>query len=312
MSSERISRNLFGDISVISLDAPPPDETKQDIAKRDIALSRMSGTGGSLFYLATVGLIATSIIGIFFGAGFLLLLSSSDGTISGSVSRDRARETPSPTHSLPTFPQRSDQASVGELERDSTPEPARGGTFRASARRPSMGVVTDRTASQEKSGVPHSSAATSAAIEALGGATTPASTHNEARAEAKQKKADRIASVNSAVSSDSISKSPGLTPPMPSPSAGEISELLTQGDARLSSGDVASARLFYERAAAAGNGRAALRLGATFDPAFLRRAGLRNVQADAAKAQSWYSIAADLGAIEMMHQSDSIETSQGR
>jgi hypothetical protein len=312
MSSERLSRNFFDDISVISLDAARPDETKRDIARRDIALSRMAGSGGNLVYLATVGLIATSIIGVFFGTGFLLLLSSSDGAISGPVSRDRVPETQSPTRSLLTFPQRSDQTSIDKLESDPTPEPAWGGAFRPSASRPPLGVVTDRTALQEKSGMLRSSAATSAAIEALGGATTSISTHNEAKAEAEQTKGDRIASVNSAVLSDPISKSPGLTAPTPSPSAAETSELLTQGDARLSSGDVAAARLFYERAATAGNGRAALRLGATFDPAFLRRAGLRNVQGDTAKAQSWYSLATDLGAIKMMHPSDSIETSQGR
>jgi hypothetical protein len=42
----------------------------------------------------------------------------------------------------------------------------------------------------------------------------------------------------------------------------EISELSEHGDALLRTGDIASARLFYKRAAAAGDGRAALRLGA--------------------------------------------------
>jgi hypothetical protein len=39
---------------------------------------------------------------------------------------------------------------------------------------------------------------------------------------------------------------------------------------------------------------------------------LRNVQGDAAKAQSWYSYAADRGAIEATRPPESIETSQGR
>jgi hypothetical protein len=41
----------------------------------------------------------------------------------------------------------------------------------------------------------------------------------------------------------------------------EIAELLARGDALLRTGDIASARLFYDRAASAGQGQAALRLG---------------------------------------------------
>jgi len=53
-------------------------------------------------------------------------------------------------------------------------------------------------------------------------------------------------------------------------------------------------------------------LGATFDPAFLGLAGLRNVQGDAAEARSWYSRALDLGAAEAKRQLNSLETKQGR
>jgi TPR repeat protein len=60
--------------------------------------------------------------------------------------------------------------------------------------------------------------------------------------------------------------------------------------------DVASARLFYERAAEAGDGRAALRMGQTFDPAFL--VGIRGTQASRENALSWYRRARDLGDAE--------------
>ena len=69
---------------------------------------------------------------------------------------------------------------------------------------------------------------------------------------------------------------------------------MTRGDQFLSAGDIASARLFYERAADAGGGSAALRLGATFDPGFLKRAGVRGTTGDAAQASSWYRRARDL------------------
>jgi TPR repeat protein len=62
-------------------------------------------------------------------------------------------------------------------------------------------------------------------------------------------------------------------------------------------GDVSSARLFYERAADAGDGHATLRLGNTFDPAFLDFAQLR-VSGDSAMAASWYARARELGAPE--------------
>ena len=67
---------------------------------------------------------------------------------------------------------------------------------------------------------------------------------------------------------------PALALAAPGPSDTEITELLEHGDALLRNGDVSSARLFYERAAGAGNGRAALRLGATFDPKHLVGFGL--------------------------------------
>lgn len=75
----------------------------------------------------------------------------------------------------------------------------------------------------------------------------------------------------------------------------EAESLLARGDAFLTTGDLASARLFYESAAAAGNGMAALRLGGTFDPAFLMRARIGRVQGDSSKALYWYRKARDLG-----------------
>jgi len=81
-------------------------------------------------------------------------------------------------------------------------------------------------------------------------------------------------------------------------SAAEIAVLLTRGDKAFSSGDVASARLYYGRAASAGDGQAALRLGETFDPVFLDHAHLRSARGDLAAALSWYRRARDMGAAE--------------
>jgi hypothetical protein len=74
--------------------------------------------------------------------------------------------------------------------------------------------------------------------------------------------------------------------------------LVAQGDQFLSKSDVASARLFYQRAAEAGDGRGALRMGMTFDSVFLARWRIRNVPADRTLAIYWYRYASGLGNTE--------------
>jgi hypothetical protein len=79
-----------------------------------------------------------------------------------------------------------------------------------------------------------------------------------------------------------------------SPSGVDIPLMLARGDSLLAVGDITSARLFYERAANAGDGQAALRLGESYDPTFLERAQLR-VPGDRALAVFWYRRARELG-----------------
>jgi TPR repeat protein len=87
--------------------------------------------------------------------------------------------------------------------------------------------------------------------------------------------------------------------------------LLNRGDALLGKGDIASGRLFYERAAEAGNGQAALRLGNAYDPAFLERAQLR-VNGDRALALFWYQRARELGVDEAEILLKSVQTQSER
>jgi cytoskeletal protein RodZ len=92
---------------------------------------------------------------------------------------------------------------------------------------------------------------------------------------------------------------PAPTPPSePRASAAETAALLARGDSLFGVGDVSSARLFYERAADAGNGEAALRLGETYDPVFLERAKLPAVRGDRGAAVFWYRRARELGVAE--------------
>jgi TPR repeat protein len=73
---------------------------------------------------------------------------------------------------------------------------------------------------------------------------------------------------------------------------------MARGDGFLSARDIVSARLFYQRAADAGDADAALRLGATFDPEFLTRAGIPAARGDPAQASYWYRRARGLGIVD--------------
>ena len=110
-------------------------------------------------------------------------------------------------------------------------------------------------------------------------------------------------------------KTPSTAEPAKSPehelaphlSAVDLAILRARGDALLSTGDVTASRLFYERAVAAGDAQAAIRLGATYDPGFLSQAHLQTVRSDMAVALSWYRRARDLGAVEAESLLRSIE-----
>jgi TPR repeat protein len=85
---------------------------------------------------------------------------------------------------------------------------------------------------------------------------------------------------------------------------------VARGDEFLTSGDIVSARLYYERAANAGNGHAAMLMGETFDPAFLGRAGVRGVRGDADAAATWYRRARDLGDPDAARRFELLDTKQ--
>ncbi len=86
-----------------------------------------------------------------------------------------------------------------------------------------------------------------------------------------------------------------VVPPAASSSAMLAKTMVRRGDALLQRGDVSAARLLYERAAAAGSGRAATAMGKTFDPTFLAGIGVSGTGADPALATRWYRRAAGLG-----------------
>lgn len=231
---------------------------------------------GSLVYLGSVGLIAAGIVAVFFGTGFSLLVPTAGRTISGLVSRT------GPEAMSPLPP-------LGDIEEE---------TFitRASAREnkeaapdfAAFPAPTEAPALYRKDGVPH--------FKGVFASKAPTDTSN--------------APPNEPVPAPISAAAIAPAPPTSGSSSAETAELLDHGDTLLRNGDIASARLFYERAAGAGDAPAALRLGATFDPEFLSRLGLGKLQANPAEAQSWYSRARDLGMVDAKRQLNSLETRQ--
>jgi len=73
-----------------------------------------------------------------------------------------------------------------------------------------------------------------------------------------------------------------------------VTVLLRRGDAMLKQGDVVWARLFYERAAAAGSGQGATSAGKTYDPKFLASIDAIGMKGDVARAIEWYRVASTL------------------
>jgi hypothetical protein len=234
---------------------------------------------GSLLYLGSVGLIAAGIVAVFFGTGFSLLVPTGGGTMSGSANR-AGPEAMSP---LPSFGNIVRQTFISRVSaRENEDTALNSAAFPA--------PPTEAPATDGKHGVPH--------LNGLLASTPPIETSK--------------APANAPVTAPASAAAFAPTPPASRFSSAEMAELLEHGDTLLRNGDVASARLFYERAAGAGDARAALRLGATFDPEFLARLGLGKLQANPAEAQSWYSRARDLGIVDAKRQINSLETRQGK
>ncbi len=140
--------------------------------------------------------------------------------------------------------------------------------------------------------VPEPAAATtSSAAPAV--APQPADPPAELPAQPTSVVADGRASVPAAAA-----PSPSVAPPEMSASAASpdlVGALLARGSDLLLSGDIAAARLMFERAAAAGSGRAAIAAGMTYDPRFLAQSRIRGIAPEPRIAAAWYQRAARLG-----------------
>jgi hypothetical protein len=80
--------------------------------------------------------------------------------------------------------------------------------------------------------------------------------------------------------------------------AAEVASFLQRADVFIKSGDLSAARLLLQRAAEAGDARAAFTLAGTFDPHVLKALGLRDGAPDIAEARLWYERASKLGSAD--------------
>ena len=87
-------------------------------------------------------------------------------------------------------------------------------------------------------------------------------------------------------------------PRKPGMNAAEISLMVERGRVLFDAGDLAAARLFFRRAANAGDAAAALAMGATYDPDVLSKRFIRGIEPDAQEARMWYERARELGSPE--------------
>ena len=89
--------------------------------------------------------------------------------------------------------------------------------------------------------------------------------------------------------------SPLLPEAKPAEASNAALDLLEKGDLLFATGDMASARQFYERAFALGAAQGALGVGKTYDPVVYLAQNVQGLVPDAAQALEWYGRAASAG-----------------
>ena len=263
---------------------------------------------GILLYLASVGIVATATVGVLFGIGFSLLVQQPTDAIStGAGARSYGSDVELLLSSIvsrffgDTAPE--DGKVVPVPIRPEVPRSAAVAALPAAL--VAQPLAASRTSSREKSGA----APPSAISNAYGRGEAPTGEEPE-RPAARGTTNDPAAPGLPALEPPPVSAVPTAVsaPPAPDLPTVDIAEFLARGDSYLRVGDVTSARLFYERAADAGSGQGAMRLGATFDPNFLGRSGLNGTRGDQTKADTWYRRARGLGAAEAAREPKGRET----
>jgi hypothetical protein len=278
--------------------------------------STAAGPGiGAILSLGGLGIAAVATVVAFFGIGLALLIEPPARVIRSGPSAAAAVEAPSAVVLPAAAPAAAGVGQEAPAARADTHSPLhKAGESLASAR--NAAAATPPTIAQPRSEPTLKTAMTAAPATAVPGPSPAARTPEQAvhgptaaspsvpspppQAETKPVPAavapePRPPAPPSVVSAAPPANEAAVVAP---PSAAEISALLTQGDDAFRGGDLTSARLYYLRAFAVGEGRGALGIGATYDPLFLRRFHLWLARADPAEARAWYLRARNLGSSE--------------
>ena len=258
---------------------------------------------GIFLYLLSVGIVATATVGVFYGIAFFFLAHTTEAMNANATTREHGSDTePRLSHALsnvsPTYGDRASVPIEPQIPRSAATAALPVASVAPPIARQSIGDVPASDAKDHSFG---KRAPDSGAGEASPDTSPPAAQTTEPAP------ASSVAPPGSSVAPPGLSVTVPASEGAPRLTAIQIAELLARGDSFLHTGDVASARLFYERAAIAGDWQSAMRMGATFDPAFLDRAGVRTV-GDPIRAQSWYRHALDLGGPKTDHQVESSQT----
>ena len=227
---------------------------------------------GAVIYPISIALVAAATVGVFFGVGFCLMVQRPAAGAYGEARAASAEAMPIP---------------VDATRPPATPATALPAAASVSSSARNTGEVRGQSPIFAASG-PH------AVVGAASSGVADRATGSAAAALARIAPPDTAAAQQAA--------KPSAAPPAvaqatsPHLAAAEIGALLAHGNAAFRKGDIAAARLLFQRAADAGEGRGALGMGATYDPAFLRLSPLRVLYGDPAEARAWYLHALALGA----------------
>jgi hypothetical protein len=99
----------------------------------------------------------------------------------------------------------------------------------------------------------------------------------------------------------------GVAAPPPRAIGEQVALWVKRGEDFTAAGDFASARLVFQRAAEAGDAKAALMLAETYDPNMLGRLRAEGVAPDTAMARLWYEKAKALGSPEAQRRLERLD-----
>jgi hypothetical protein len=121
---------------------------------------------------------------------------------------------------------------------------------------------------------------------------------NQRLIETRAARLEWIVKLNSSPPTKKQPELQAVNAPAVEPMSPEDAALMERGRDLLKSGDIASARLLFDRLASASIADAALALAATYDPRYLAQHNLIGVVGDETKAHDWYQRASELGSRE--------------